>query len=75
MKKNAKGKVPQKGRKPFFAHLLEEQELEQAAGGCRPPQGPQTRKFPSDSDEHDKGPPVMTTMKYPSDNEDGGVIG
>jgi hypothetical protein len=73
MKKNAKDKAPQKGRKPFFAHLLEEQELEQASGGCRPPQDPHTKKYPSDNDEHTKGPP-FTTLKYPSDQEDSGVI-
>jgi hypothetical protein len=73
MKKNAKEKAPQKGKKPFFAKLLEEQELEQAAGGRRPIQGPQTRKFPSDADECDKEP-VFVTLKYPSDNEDSGTI-
>jgi hypothetical protein len=74
MKKNAKDKAPRKGGKPFFAHLLETQELEQVSGGRRPPcAGPQTRKFPSDNDEHDKEPPIVT-LKFPSDNEDGGVI-
>lgn len=72
MKKNAKDKVPQKGKKPFFAHLLEEQELGQVAGGRKKPcSGPETRKFPSDSDE---GEPIFVTLKFPSDNEDGGVI-
>ncbi len=78
MKKNAKGKVAQKGAqkggKPFFAHLLEAQELEQVSGGrCGPPQGPQTRKYPSDNDEVDKEP-IFTTLKYPSDNEDSGSL-
>ncbi|AKJ03621.1 serine endopeptidase inhibitor I10-like protein [Archangium gephyra] len=74
MKKNAKDKVARKGGKPFFAHLLEAQELEQVSGGrCRPTAGPQTKKFPSDSDEGDKEP-IFTTQKYPSDNEDSGTI-
>ncbi len=69
MKKNAKDKVPQKGGKPFFAKLLEAQELEKVSGGRKPPPpGPVTRKFPSDTDEE----PVFTTLKYPSDNEDTG---
>lgn len=72
MKKTAKDKVPRKGGKPFFAHLLEAQELEQASGG-KPVSGPQTRKFPSDSDEGDKEP-IFTTLKFPSDNEDGGAV-
>jgi hypothetical protein len=36
MKKNAADKVQQTGKKPFFARLLEAQELEQAAGGTLP---------------------------------------
>jgi serine endopeptidase inhibitor I10-like protein len=71
MKKNAKDKVARKGGKPFFAHLLETQELEQVSGG-RPPSGPQTKKFPSDCDEGDKEP-IFTTLKFPSDQEDGGT--
>ena len=47
MKKNAKDQGSQEGRKPFFARLLESQELEQAAGGARFV----TMKYPSDSDE------------------------
>ncbi|WP_257454698.1 microviridin/marinostatin family tricyclic proteinase inhibitor [Archangium lipolyticum] len=43
-------------KKPFFARLLEEQELEQVAGGA-------TKKYPSDSDEDQ-------TMKYPSDGDE-----
>lgn len=56
MKKNAKKQAPQEGRKPFFARLLESQELEQAAGGA-------TRKYPSDGDG-------AVTLKYPSDGDD-----
>ena len=63
MKKNAKD--PREGKKPFFARLLEEQELEQAAGGAPP----QTEKFPSDSDECDRDP-IRVTQKYPSDGDD-----
>ncbi|HEX5754070.1 MAG TPA: microviridin/marinostatin family tricyclic proteinase inhibitor [Archangium sp.] len=73
MKKNAKDKAPRKGGKPFFAHLLEAQELERVSGGCRPVSHPETRKYPSDSDEGDKEP-IFTTLKYPSDNEDSGTI-
>jgi hypothetical protein len=62
MKKNAKDKAPRKGGKPFFAHLLEAQELEQASGGVRPEAV--TKKFPSDNDEGDKEP-IFTTLKYP----------
>ncbi|HEX8822158.1 MAG TPA: microviridin/marinostatin family tricyclic proteinase inhibitor [Archangium sp.] len=75
MKKNEKDTTAQKGRKPFFARLLEAQELEHVAGGVRPSsltrKAPSdheevstTEKYPSDSDE------VATTLKYPSDNED-----
>ncbi|MFL5355963.1 microviridin/marinostatin family tricyclic proteinase inhibitor [Archangium sp.] len=63
MKKEEKGTTPQKGRKPFFARLLEAQELEQVAGGT----GGVTKKAPSDRDE------VAVTEKFPSDNEDGAV--
>jgi hypothetical protein len=59
MKKNDKDKAPREGRKPFFARLLESQELEQAAGGRLD----FTRKYPSDSDEY-------FTLKYPSDNDE-----
>jgi hypothetical protein len=59
MKKNTQDKAQQKGKKPFFARLLEAQELEQAAGGAI-----QTRKYPSDSDE-------FFTLKYPSDSDEG----
>ncbi len=58
MKKDAADKAQQKGKKPFFARLLESQELEKASGGfCL------TRKYPSDSD-------VPVTMKYPSDSDE-----
>ena len=71
MKKNAKDKVPRKGRKPFFAHLLEAQDLEQASGGrvSSSPPGPFTIKYPSDSDEKEN---IDITNKFPSDHEEGG---
>jgi hypothetical protein len=59
MKKKAADKVQQAGKKPFFARLLEAQELEHAAGGGTV----QTKKYPSDSDE-------FVTLKYPSDGDD-----
>ncbi|ATB42833.1 hypothetical protein CYFUS_008312 [Cystobacter fuscus] len=62
MKKDKQDSSQQKGKRPFFARLLEAQELEQAAGGAPL----QTLKFPSDSDE---GGPI--TRKWPSDCEDG----
>lgn len=49
----------QQSRKPFFARLLEEQELQAVAGGAV-----QTKKYPSDQDEE------VVTMKYPSDGDD-----
>ncbi|QRN98646.1 microviridin/marinostatin family tricyclic proteinase inhibitor [Archangium violaceum] len=64
MKKKASGKAPLQGKKPFFARLLDAQELEQAAGG-RPVQ---TKKYPSDKDECD---PVFVTLKFPSDKDEG----
>jgi hypothetical protein len=53
MKKNAKDQVPREGNKPFFARLLEEQELEEVAGGARlrGESAPVTMKAPSDDDE------------------------
>ncbi len=75
MKKDAKKTPPREGRKPFFARLLEAQELEQVAGGksfatrkypSDNEDGGVTEKFPSDSDE------VAVTLKYPSDAEDSG---
>ncbi|WP_257453488.1 microviridin/marinostatin family tricyclic proteinase inhibitor [Archangium lipolyticum] len=65
MKKNALNKAPLQGKKPFFARLLDAQELEQAAGGGVPVQ---TKKYPSDQDE---GGPIFTTLKYPSDKDEG----
>ncbi|WP_224245701.1 microviridin/marinostatin family tricyclic proteinase inhibitor [Hyalangium gracile] len=59
MKKTAADKAQQKGKKPFFARLLEAQDLEQASGGTTF----QTKKYPSDSDE-------FFTMKYPSDSDE-----
>jgi hypothetical protein len=63
-----------KDKKPFFARLLEAQELEKVSGGGLP----QTKKYPSDKDEcvttekypSDSDEEVFTTMKYPSDGED-----
>ena len=46
------------GKKPFFARLLETQELEKVTGGVVA-----TTKYPSDSDED-------VTMKYPSDGDE-----
>lgn len=75
MKKEDKGTTPRKeSRKPFFARLLESQELEQVAGGIPVA----TRKFPSDSEDGavtmkapSDGDEVATTLKFPSDSEDG----
>ncbi len=55
-------------KKPFFARLLEEQELEQVSGG-------KTLKYPSDGDDTEGvlGPPPDQTMKYPSDGDENGV--
>lgn len=55
-------------KKPFFARLLENQELEQVSGGG-------TLKYPSDSDDLDTTrsvvqPPVDTTQKFPSDSDE-----
>lgn len=57
-------------KKPFFARLLEEQELEQVSGGADV-----TLKYPSDGDEEKAvvKPPVDSTQKYPSDNDESGV--
>lgn len=65
MKKHTKDPASREGRRPFFARLLEEQELEQAAGGAPL----QTEKFPSDSDECDRDSKPVT-MKYPSDGDE-----
>ena len=68
MKKDAADKAKRKGQKPFFARLLEAQELQQASGGLCP-----TRKFPSDAFTTLKYPSdsdVFTTLKYPSDSDE-----
>ena len=57
MEKNNKAQ----GKKPFFARLLETQELETVAGGLTA-----TLKYPSDIDED-------VTLKYPSDNDELGA--
>jgi len=57
MEKNNKAQ----GKKPFFARLLETQELDEVTGGG----GPITLKYPSDSDEQ--------TLKYPSDSDDSDI--
>jgi hypothetical protein len=49
------------GKKPFFARLLETQELEQVTGAG----GPITLKYPSDKDAEEQ------TLKYPSDTDEG----
>lgn len=59
-------------KKPFFAKLLEEQELAQVSGGAPN----KTQKYPSDGDDYDaliKSPPDQT-MKYPSDGDEAGGI-
>ncbi len=64
MKKNT-------SKKPFFARLLEKQELDSVTGGG-------TLKYPSDNDEKShsfelesiKKPPVDATQKYPSDGDE-----
>lgn len=61
MKKDKQDEPQQKGKRPFFARLLEAQELEKVAGGA----AAQTLKYPSDSDECS---PV--TKKWPSDCEE-----
>ncbi|PTL80924.1 microviridin/marinostatin family tricyclic proteinase inhibitor [Vitiosangium sp. GDMCC 1.1324] len=63
MKKNAKDPAAREGKKPFFARLLEEQELGEVSGG----NVAQTLKFPSDADDH-WGP--IFTKKYPSDRDE-----
>jgi hypothetical protein len=75
MKKDAKEATPRKGRKPFFARLLEAQELEQVAGGTRFT----TRKYPSDNEDlavtekypSDSDEDIAVTLKYPSDGDEG----
>lgn len=60
-------------KKPFFARLLESQELEQVSGGGRA--GDVTNKMPSDSDEPttDLRSPPDVTQKYPSDGDEYGA--
>ncbi|MCY1075354.1 microviridin/marinostatin family tricyclic proteinase inhibitor [Archangium lansingense] len=54
-------------KKPFFARLLEDQELDQVSGGAD-----QTQKYPSDNDDHIASVklPPDTTHKYPSDSDE-----
>ncbi|AKJ01364.1 serine endopeptidase inhibitor I10-like protein [Archangium gephyra] len=55
-------------KKPFFARLLEQQELDQVAGGAD-----QTQKYPSDGDDTTvtlQDSSVDGTLKYPSDSDD-----
>lgn len=55
-------------KKPFFARLLEDQELEQVSGGAD-----KTMKYPSDGDEtaaiSSEGS-LEGTLKYPSDSDE-----
>ncbi|PTL79433.1 microviridin/marinostatin family tricyclic proteinase inhibitor [Vitiosangium sp. GDMCC 1.1324] len=55
-------------KKPFFARLLEEQELEQVSGGI----AQTTLKYPSDSDESTASVvnPPEQTQKFPSDGDE-----
>ncbi|OJH37758.1 microviridin/marinostatin family tricyclic proteinase inhibitor [Cystobacter ferrugineus] len=60
-------------KKPFFARLLEEQELEQVTGGA----ANKTQKYPSDEDDFEASlikPPPDTTQKYPSDGDDDNAV-
>ncbi|MET0401502.1 MAG: microviridin/marinostatin family tricyclic proteinase inhibitor [Cystobacter sp.] len=60
-------------KKPFFARLLEDQELDQATGGATPPK--YTQKYPSDGDENVAfATPPKKTQKYPSDGDDHGGV-
>ncbi|HEX8824274.1 MAG TPA: microviridin/marinostatin family tricyclic proteinase inhibitor [Archangium sp.] len=54
MEKNEKGQK-QQGKKPFFARLLETQELDKVSGGLAS-QYDATNKAPSDTDEVSKPP-------------------
>ena len=56
-------------KKPFFARLLENQELEQVTGGGVIDA---TNKYPSDSDEL-AVKEFESTQKYPSDTDEGGA--
>ncbi|ATB36777.1 hypothetical protein CYFUS_002192 [Cystobacter fuscus] len=57
-------------KKPFFAKLLEEQELEQVTGGV----ANKTLKYPSDGDEAAalSRSADDSTAKYPSDSDESG---
>jgi hypothetical protein len=68
MKKNTK-----QGKKPFFARLLEQQELDHVVGGGGL-LADKTNKYPSDSDEVAQTivrPAADVTLKYPSDSDEG----
>lgn len=64
--------MKQQNKKPFFARLLETQELEKVTGGG-------TLKYPSDTDELEGDwagtdplkDSVDHTLKYPSDSDEG----
>ena len=62
-------------KKPFFARLLEDQELDQATGGAATPPKT-TQKYPSDGDDDIASivSPPKTTQKYPSDGDDHGGV-
>jgi hypothetical protein len=70
MKKDTK-----QGKKPFFARLLETQELDHVVGGGDSIGHDSTNKYPSDSDEvalpHGRQKHLVdSTNKYPSDNDE-----
>ncbi|HEX8439117.1 microviridin/marinostatin family tricyclic proteinase inhibitor [Archangium sp.] len=70
MKKDTK-----QGKKPFFARLLETQELEHVVGGVAIIGTDGTNKYPSDSDEVAlplTANPTLggVTHKYPSDSDE-----
>ncbi|HZI05565.1 MAG TPA: microviridin/marinostatin family tricyclic proteinase inhibitor [Archangium sp.] len=52
-------------KKPFFARLLEDQELDQVTGG-----GSVTLKYPSDGDDTNAQVPRDGTLKHPSDTDE-----
>jgi len=52
-------------KKPFFARLLEDQELDQVTGGAGV-----TLKYPSDGDDTNAQAPLDGTLKHPSDSDD-----
>lgn len=63
-------------KKPFFAKFLENQVSEDAASAVQGG-GNTTLKYPSDSeDSYPTTKPskdVVVTMKYPSDDDEGGI--